>query len=188
MKKSRFYKKRNLQAASRIINDFREKHPSLFIGVNLDADVYMNPFYPRQYNQQWYDYNPQTLRQFRHWLRGDGPYAGEKDEDSEDIPDLSHYRRKKRLTLAQVSRKARKKFAAWDEVDPPRKFPTHLFFPRSKQSRIREYINSVKNPWVVLWAQFRRHLVQLHYDELSQWVAETGIPPARIYRDRKSVV
>lgn len=181
MKKSRFYKKRNLQAASRIINDFREKHPSLFIGVNLDADVYMNPFYPRQYNQQWYDYNPQTLRQFRHWLRGDGPYAGEKDEDSEDIPDLSHYRRKKRLTLAQVSRKARKKFAAWDEVDPPRKFPAHLFFPRSKQSRIREYINSVKNPWVVLWAQFRRHLVQLHYDELSQWVAETGIPPARIY-------
>ena len=44
MEKPRFYKKRNLQAACRIINAFREKHPSLFIGVNLDADVYMNPF------------------------------------------------------------------------------------------------------------------------------------------------
>ena len=108
MEKPRFYKKRNLQAACRIINAFREKHPSLFIGVNLDADVYMNPFFPKLENPQWYDYNPQTLRQFRHWLRGDGPYAGNAEDG---IPDLSSYRRKKCLTLARVSKLAKKKFA-----------------------------------------------------------------------------
>jgi hypothetical protein len=28
---------------------------------------------------------------------------------------------------------------------------------------------------------FRRHLVKLHYDELSQWVADTGVAPSRIF-------
>lgn len=178
MEKPRFYKKRNLQAACRIINAFREKHPSLFIGVNLDADVYMNPFFPKLENPQWYDYNPQTLRQFRHWLRGDGPYAGNAEDG---VPDLSSYRRKKCLTLARISKLAKKKFATWDDVQPPRQFLWHVFLSRTTPRWLREYVHFTKNPWIALWAQFRRHLVQLHYDELSQWVAETGIPSDRIY-------
>jgi len=32
-----------------------------------------------------------------------------------------------------------------------------------------------------LWEQFRRHLVDLHYDELSQWVTESGIDRDRTF-------
>ena len=160
--KVRHYKKRNLQQAAALIQRFAQAHPQLFIGVNLDADVYVNPFFE---GAQWYDYNPETLRQFRHWLRGDGPYAG---EGGARLPDLSRYRLARVYTLADIDALTGRRHATWDEVDAPREFPALL----------RPFW---KNPWVQVWERFRRHLVQLHYDELSQWVAETGIAPERIY-------
>ena len=78
---------RNLQQAGRRVVAFMGAHPELVVGVNLDPDTYLNPFYNEQ---QWYDYNPGTLRQFREWLAGTGPYAGRHDKD---VPDLSRYRR-----------------------------------------------------------------------------------------------
>ncbi len=162
MDKVRFYKKRNLQQAATLIARFAAEHPALFIGVALDPDVYVNPFFE---GAQWYDYNPATLRQFRHWLRGDGPYAG---EGGAGVPDLSAYRQPAPLTLTEVDALAGRRHASWDEVDPPREFPTlgRRFW---------------EDPWVAVWEQFRRHLVKLHYDELSQWVAEAGIGADRIY-------
>ncbi|MDR2012323.1 MAG: hypothetical protein LBQ20_04645, partial [Rhodanobacter sp.] len=162
MHKARFYKKRNLQQAAALIARFAQEHPGLFIGVNLDPDVYVNPFYE---GEQWYDYNPATLRQFRHWLRGDGPYAG---DGGDDVPDLSRYRRTTPFTLTEIDALTDKRHASWENVEPPREFPrlVHPFW---------------KHPWVAVWEQFRRHLVKLHYDELSQWVAEAGISADRIY-------
>lgn len=160
--RARFYKKRNLQQASALIQRFAAEHPDLFIGVNLDPDVYVNPFFE---GRQWYDYNPQTLRQFRDWLRGTGPYAG---AGGAGVPDLSAYRRPRALTLEEVGRLTGKRHASWDEVDPPREFPTQMS-------------QFWKDPWTQEWEHFRRHLVKLHYDELSQWVAQTGVPAGRIY-------
>ncbi|WP_225981592.1 hypothetical protein [Paracidovorax avenae] len=41
----RFYKKRNLQQAAALIQRFAIEHPDLFIGISLDPDVYINPFF-----------------------------------------------------------------------------------------------------------------------------------------------
>lgn len=160
--KNRHYKKRNLQQAASIIRKFATQHPALFIGVNTDPDVYINPFFE---GQQWYDYNPDTLRQFREWLQGTGPYAGRVNAGE---PDLSHYRRKKTLSLAEVNALSGRHFKSWGEVDPPRSFPDKL-------KRFWE------DAWVAEWEQFRRHLVKLHYDELSQWIREAGIDQEFIY-------
>ena len=46
--------------------------------MNLDPDTYLNPFFEEK---QWYDYNPGTLRQFRQWLAGSGPYASKAARD-----------------------------------------------------------------------------------------------------------
>lgn len=160
--RARYYKKRNLQQAAALIRNFASEHPDLFIGISLDPDVYINPFFE---GRQWYDYNPQTLRQFRDWLRGSGPYANEGEPG---VPDLQAYRRPQPLTLADIDRMRGRHHASWDEVDPPRKFPKapHPFW---------------QEPWTQTWEHFRRHLVKLHYDELSQWVAQTGVPAGRIY-------
>ena len=155
----RRYKKRNLQEAARHVVEFMRAHTDLLVGVNVDPDTYLNPFFEEK---QWYDYNPGTIRQFRHWLAGTGPYAGKPDEPG--VPDLSAYRRAIPLELAEVRKIAGKNFVTWQEVDPPRHFsrdPAHPFW---------------MDPWVREWEIFRRHLVSLHYDDLSRWLVEAGIP------------
>ena len=159
----RAYKKRNLQQAAGHLVAFMHAHPDLFVGVNLDPDVYINPFFGET---QWYDYNPGTLAQFRHWLRGDGPYAG---ETGDGVPDLSSHRRRPPLALADVCATAGRRFARWEDVDPPRAFPRDAAAP---------YWH---DPWVREWEIFRRHLVALHYHELAQWLVEGGIPADRIW-------
>ena len=159
----RRYKRRNLQQAAAGIVAFMRGHPDLFVGVNLDPDVYINPFFSEG---QWYDYNPGTLRQFRHWLAGTGPYAG---ATLPELPDLSSWRRARLLSLEGAAALARRPFATWDDVDAPRSFPRDPAAPYWK------------DPWVHEWEMFRRHLVTLHYDELAQWLIDAGVPRDRIW-------
>jgi hypothetical protein len=159
---NRHYKRRNLQAAARMVMAFARDHPELFIGIALDADTYLNPFFDEK---QWYDYNPGTLKQFREWLRGSGPYAGKPPPG---VPDLSRYRRKQPLSLADVRTLSGKPWRTWDEVDPPRAFP-------------REGKPFWEDPWTHEWEVFRRHIVHMHYEDLSQWLVEVGVPKSRIY-------
>ena len=156
-------KKRNMQAAAARIAQFMRDHPDLVIGVNLDPDVYINPFFAEA---QWYDYNPRTLVQFRHWLRASGPYAGEVGDE---LPDLRGLARDPSLALEDVRALARRPFARWDDVDPPRAFsrdPAHPYW---------------RDPWVREWETFRRHLVALHYDDLARWVIEAGVPGDHVW-------
>jgi hypothetical protein len=165
----RRYKKRNLQAVARIVAAFARKHPDLFVGVVLDADTYMNPFFR---GTQAFDYNPGMLRQFREWLRGSGPYAG---HPTDGAPDLRAYARAKRMRLADVNRVAREHWKTWNDVQPPRRLPGIVEPLKPGETPIWN------DPWYDLWDQFRRHIVDLHYDELSSWAHEAGIPRARIF-------
>jgi hypothetical protein len=162
----RHYKKRNLQQAAVSLVAFARENPALFVGVNLDPDVYLNPFFAEK---QWYDYNPGTLRQFREWLAGTGPYAGRAPPG---VPDLRAYRRLQPLSLADVNRLAQRKWRTWNEVDPPR------VFARTVKDGAKPFW---QDPWVREWEIFRRHLVHLHYDELAQWLVEAGIARDRIW-------
>ena len=166
----RRYKKRNLQAVARIIAEFARTDPALFVGVNLDADTYMNPFFEQR---EWFDYNPGTLQQFREWLRGTGPYLG---KGGPGVPDLSAYRRSRPLTLAEVNRLARAHWTTWQQVDPPRQFPGSLERPLVPGRPI-----IWEDPWYQEWDTFRKHVIGLHYDELSQWAHEAGIDRDRIF-------
>ena len=166
----RRYKKRNLQAAVRIISAFARANPELFVGVNLDADTYMNPFFEQR---EWFDYNPGTLRQFREWLQGTGPYLGKGERG---VPDLTAYRRSRPLTLADVNRLANTHWTSWQQVDPPRQFPGSLARPL-----IPERPPIWEDLWYQEWDAFRKHLVGLHYDELSAWAHEAGIGRDRIF-------
>ena len=164
------YKKRNLQAAARVIKEFAREHPELFIGVVLDSDTYMNPFFKQV---EYFDFNPGMIRQFREWLRGSGPYAG---KGPPGVPNLSSYRRVPSMTLDEVNRVARRNWTSWDEVEPPRKFPGSLYRPMGPGD-----VNIWDDRWYEEWQVFRQHVVGLHYDELSQWVHEVGIPKDRIF-------
>lgn len=146
------YKKRNLQAAIRHIVVFMKEHPDIYVAINLDPDEYINPWF---YLKQWYDYNPDTLRQFREWLFHTGPYA--------DGGLLAAKRHEPRLSLANLNRLAHTHFRSDDEVDPPRASPDY------------------DSPWHQIWTQFKRHLVAQHYEDLATWANDAGMPSGRIY-------
>jgi hypothetical protein len=168
--KPRMYKKRNLQAAAAIIAAFAREHPDLFIGVALDSDTYMNPFFLQK---EIFDYNPGMLRQFRDWLRGTGAYSG---RGGKDLPDLTRYRRKQPLMLAEVNGLAQQHWTTWDEVQPPRRLPG------SQRDALESGETPFWNdPWWQTWDAFRKHVIGLHYDELSAWANEAGIPSERIF-------
>ncbi|HEX6003817.1 MAG TPA: hypothetical protein VFZ14_07460 [Burkholderiales bacterium] len=167
--KVREYKRRNLQAAARKIAAFARTHPELFVGVALDADTYMNPFF---HKGRVFDYNPGMLRQFREWLQGSGPYAG---RGRKGMPDLSRHRRAKPLTLADVNAFAHARWTSWNDVQPPRHLPGLSDPVGSDEQPIW------KDAWWNVWDAFRKHVVDLHYDDLSQWVNEAGVPRDRIF-------
>lgn len=146
------YKKRNLQAAIEVIDEFSQEHPGHYVAVNLDPDQYINPWF---YLSQWYDYNPDTLRQFREWLFHLGPYA-------DDGP-LAAHRYRPRMTLERLNELTGQSWATIEEVDPPRDSPDY------------------SDPWQQIWTRFKRHLVAQHYDDLADWVVEAGLPPSRVY-------
>lgn len=147
----RHYKKRNLQAAVRLIADFNRRHPDRPISISFDPDLYINPWF---YLKQWYDYNPDTLRQFREWLTHDGPYASGGE--------LAGQGYRQRLSLAEINRLAHADWSTLHEVDPPRARPDYA------------------NPWHQIWTAFKRHLVAAHYADLARWAAEAGLARERI--------
>lgn len=158
--KVRHYKKRNLQQAAQIIRTFQAQYPDLFVGVTLDPDVYVNPFFESP--ARLHDYNPNTVRQFREWLQGTGPYSASVSQGT----DLRPLRLQPALNLQQVNVLAGKNFASWDAVEPPRPNSVEL---------AAIYLLPEQYKWFHLWEMFRRHLVDVHYDDLSRWVKEAGI-------------
>ena len=146
------YKKRNLQAAVREIVKFNRERSGSYVMVNFDPDEYINPWF---HLIQWYDYNPDTLRQYREWLFHLGPYA--------DGGELAFSRREPALTLEEANRLAKQSWKELGAVEPPR--------------GAIDYSDS----WQQLWTQFKRHLVARHYDDLAAWAVEAGLPKERIY-------
>ncbi len=151
---SRFldYKKRNLQAAVREIVKFSQAHPDQYVAINLDPDEYINPWF---YLTQWYDYNTDTLRQYREWLFHLGPYATGGE--------LAFSRHEPALTLAEANRLAKQSWKDFDAVEPPRQAIDY------------------SDQWQQLWTQFKRHLVARHYDDLAAWAVAAGLPATHIY-------
>ncbi len=154
----RRYKRRNLQQAGKLVQDFAKQHPELLVGINLDPDVYLNPFF---HGKQWYDYNPAAVRQFREWISGTGAYAPEGE--------LHNYQLQPSLNLNELNKLSKKGFASWEQVEPPKP---------SQFSRLFPYW---KNGYVHLWQQFRRHLVDMHYDDLSVWLTDVGLSSDSIF-------
>ena len=106
----------------------------------------------------WHDFNPDTLRQFRDWLSGSAGLYADGGDAVEATAHIAY-----QLEEVNAIAAAGLSLADWDDVEPPRDIPSSLL--AGCQSK----------PWMLLWEQFRRHLVDLHYDDLSRWLVEAGI-------------
>ena len=150
----RAYKKRNLQKAGKVIAEFARENPELYIGTNLDPDCYQNPFFE---GEQWYDFNPSSLQQFRDWLAVSGAYANELNNTITHTP----------YNLDSLNTYLGTAFACWNDVAPPRDKICKLWNTEDK------FLN--------IWEEFRRHMVQRHYSDLASWLSDVGISSNVIY-------
>lgn len=151
----RGYKKRNLQQAAEYILKFSAQHPELYLGSNLDPDCYQNPFFE---GEQWYDFNPYNIQQFRDWLSGQGAYAAELQSSISHQP----------YTLKQLNTELGTNYQSWQDVQPPREHPSKPVVGQTLRI-------------LHLWEQFRRHVVHRHYSDLADWLIEAGMPAAKIF-------
>ncbi len=148
----RAYKKRNLQAAVHALK--AQLPPAKFsqIAIALDPDNYINPWF---FQTQWYDFNPDTLRQFREWLLHTGPYASGGE--------LAGKGAARAFTLESLNAATNRQFKQIDAIDPPRK------------------TFSYDDPLHQLFTQFKRHLVAQHYADLAQWCVEAGLTASQVF-------
>ena len=151
----RNYKKRNLQQAAQHIIEFSRQHPHLYLGSNLDPDCYHNPFFE---GEQWYDFNPQTLEQFRDWLAGTGAYQ----EELKDCIDHSVF------SLPELNSYLRTSYQDWSEVEPPRHVQC-------------KPCTALEEKALTLWEQFKRHIIHRHYSDLSEWLVAAGLSERMIF-------
>ena len=151
----RQYKKRNLQQAAQQIAEFSQQYPQLYLGSNLDPDCYHNPFFE---GEQWYDFNPQTVEQFRHWLAGTGIYQHE----------LKHCIKHTPWSLSRLNSYLGTDFQDWTVVEPIR----HLHLTPCSSSELKA---------LELWEQFRRHIIHRHYCDLADWLTAAGLSPRMIF-------
>ncbi len=148
----RRYKQRNLQSAVRTILASGAGAAGRFVAVDLDPDQYINPWF---YQAKWYDYSPQSLRQFREWLTHAGPYA-----EGGELAGSAH---STALDLERINRIAAQHWSSLELVEPPRQRPDYA------------------DPWHQLWTAFKRHQVASHYSDLARWAVAAGLAPARVY-------
>ncbi|MEW6189270.1 MAG: S-layer homology domain-containing protein [Actinomycetota bacterium] len=88
------YRKRNLQAAARVVTQFYRENPDILIAVTIDPEIFMSPFFIT-------DYNPDTIAEFRQFER-DERFKG---------------------NLNAFNQAMGTNFNSWDEVVPPRGNP-----------------------------------------------------------------
>ena len=148
----RAYKKRNLQLAVQRIVEWMTDHPTLSVTISLDPDSSINSWFS---HEQWYDYNPATLQQFREWLTGTGVYQ----------KGSVLYGKGYAFPLSVINTVASQHWQEIAQISPPRD-------PLEPEK---------KDPWHQLWIQFKRHLVAEHYADLARWAAEVGLSSEQIY-------
>ena len=160
----RRYKKRNLQQAGALLAAFARDVPG--------------PFRRRQSRSRHVPSIPSsrkssgtttTRARFASSANGSPVPARTRAAAATASPTCARIGARSRSRSREVNALANRHWRSWQEVDPPRAFPREGAQP------------FWKDPWVREWEVFRRHLVQLHYDELAQWLVEAGISSERIW-------
>jgi len=118
--------------------------------------------------------NPGMIRQFRECC-ADRAVRGRA---TAGIPDLRAYRRAQLLTLSQVNRLAP---PAVERLGSGRSPPPVA----GVRGPLRPGTADLGRRLVAEWDRFRKHVIDLHYDELSTWVHQAAFRARRSSRHRR---
>lgn len=177
----RNYKKRNIQEAGRYLVDFANANPNLFAGVSLDSEISFCPAgFPGFSNYKYsFDYNIDTIVQWRHWLSGNtGSYInGNYPNPYKDGAKLTG--KGKNLDIDSLKNKYGINYASWDYVSPP----TITLEPSG-------YISIISGNQALVndWLEFKASLTNNMLADMINWLVEVGIPRNKIYSHQQPLI
>ena len=162
----RSYKKKNIQQAGMIIASFAKNHPDLFAGVSLDSEISFCPAgFSTVYN---FDFNPDTIVQYRMWLAGvTGDYKATPQYSN---PYIKGSLKGRNLRLTDINRLYGTNFTSWQSVSPP----------KSKPNSIEPQDGTNTAQWAD-WLSFKSSMINEMLGTTTQWLADVGVPQAKIY-------
>ena len=189
-------RKRNRQAAIRVIARFHREHPDLFAGVTVDGELEHN----------WLngdlvtDYNPFAILEFRDWLRGQGLYSTDAEladhayigaaRYDDDVKGLQHFNSDfgTDFTTWNLKYYTDQDFAQTDG-DFKYQFPVNVianpggFDPPRENLRDRHFLapGQKASSLEQLWNLFRASLVYHEFALCAKDALEAGIPREKIY-------
>jgi hypothetical protein len=170
-------KEKNFRQLARVLASFNNAYPDLFVGVSTDSEISMlaASFYPKLSS---YDYNPDTILQWRMYLAGNNWQPSWSNKNSPYIGSGWLAGKGLNLNLSQLNTKYGTQYSAFTQIPAPRVDETKMttsnysvFVPESGFSA------SMWSDWQV----FKETLVRNTLVKMKRWAVEEGIPADKIY-------
>ncbi len=161
-------KKKNIQQIGALLVDFAKANPYLFAGVSLDSEIAFMSNGGIPYDIS-YDYNPDTIIQWKYWLSGDTGSYQNPDYVNPYTTDSTYQLRSKNLTLAQINSRYGTSYTSWSQLTPPKSSGNYQAEPGTPASKWAD------------WLEFKAHLVNVTLLESARWLAQIGMERTKIY-------
>lgn len=161
-----FYKKRNLQAASEVVKEFFDRNQHLLASVSTDSESLLSDPFGFVEGHGLGDYSEVAIEEWRQWLTGTGIYDAQTGEYA------GQARKPTYSSIDEFNQDFATSFNSWEELEPPRNF-----FPQDFS------FDGIKN-FIKFWSEWREWGIRMldhHIQDMGDWIAETGIPPWKIY-------
>jgi hypothetical protein len=133
----RMYKKRNVQAAAKVLVDWGNANNGLFVGVSLDSETLMA--------NQNSDFNPLVISEWKMWLQNTGIYgSGGAYFGTGRIPSFA--------SISDFNTAMGTSFASWDAMTPPTSVsPGNTFYEEWERWRVMLIVHSTSDE--TLWIE-----------------------------------
>ncbi|CAG8983449.1 hypothetical protein HYALB_00000618 [Hymenoscyphus albidus] len=132
------YKKRNVQAAAKVLVEWSKDNPGLFVGVSLDSETLM-------VNSES-DFNPLAIEEWKMWLRNTELYGpGGAYHGNGRVPAFD--------SIGDFNTAMGTNFTSWDTMSPPKGgiLPGNIFYEEWERWRVLLIVHATSDE--TLWLE-----------------------------------
>lgn len=173
-KEYRTIKERNVKQAAARLKTFMDNNPRLFVGVSMDSEVSMCA--ASGIGGQLYDYNPETLIQWKYYLSGSsGSFTQSGYQNPYSVGGRLNGQGKN-LNLSQLSSRYNIQFTGWND---------NRLIPKAAVGTLNRSIDTPQVMWND-WLAFKAHMVNTTLRDMAGWIQSQGIPASKIFTHQVS--
>lgn len=170
-------REKNFRALAKTVAEFNKTNPDLFVGISTDSEISMwsGVSYPKLYS---FDYNPNTILQWRMYLAGNNWQPKWSDKNSPYLASGRLVNQGLNLSLATLNARYGTKYTSYDQIPAPR--VNEIKMSQSKYTVFEPEPGTSMAMWND-WQTFKESLVHNSLTKTIQWAIEEGIPANKMF-------